>query len=520
MAEEAKPLSGPDLEKGVAWSDLAEGTPLLGHAQGEAIVLVRRGETAFAIGATCTHYSGPLAEGLVVDDTLRCPWHHACFSLRTGEPVRAPALNPVSCWRVERAEGRVRVSGKREDAIPPRTPARAPGSVVIVGGGPAGAACAEMLRREGYKGPVTLIAPEPPGPVDRPNLSKDYLAGNAPEEWIPLRGEDFYASQDIELVASDPVDRLDPAARTVTLKSGRKLSYGALLLATGAEPRRLNVPGADRPHVLLLRTLADSRAIIERAASAGRAVILGASFIGLEAAAALRARGLDVDVVGPEAIPLARVLGDEIGREVQRIHEQHGVRFHLEKSPRAIHEDAVELGDGTRLPAGLVVMGVGVAPRTSLAEAAGLRVENGIVVDANLRTGAADVYAAGDVARYPDARTGELVRIEHFVLAERHGQHAARSILGAGGAFRDAPFFWSQHYDVTLAYVGHATSWDRIEIRGDVAARDFAAFYLKGGRVLAVVTAGRDQTSLQAEAAMERGDEEALAGLMQGTYIA
>ena len=249
-------------------------------------------------------------------------------------------------------------------------------------------------------------------------------------------------------------------------------------------------------------------------AGAGQAVVLGASFIGLEAAAALRHRGLDVSVVGPEAVPLARVLGDEVGREVQRIHEQHGVRFHLGRTPKAIHESEVELEGGTRPPAGLVVVGVGVSPNTALAEAAGLRVDNGIVVDAHLRASAPDVFAADDVARVPDARTGELVRIEHFVVAERHGQAAARSILGVGGPFRDVPFFWSQHYDVSLSYVGHAASWDRVQVNGSIAGHDFTAFYLQKGRVLAVVTVGRDLAALQAEAAMERGDDRALEDLM------
>jgi NADPH-dependent 2,4-dienoyl-CoA reductase/sulfur reductase-like enzyme/nitrite reductase/ring-hydroxylating ferredoxin subunit len=515
MTEDAKPLTGPDLEDGIEWRELPEATPLVGHAGGEPVVVVRRGEEVFAISATCTHYSGPLGEGLVVGDTVRCPWHHACFSLRTGEALGAPALNPASCWTVERLAGRVRVTGKSEARPPARRPARSPSAVVIVGGGPAGAACAETLRREGYAGPVTLVAPEPPGPVDRPNLSKDYLAGNAPEDWIPLRSPEFYAEQRITLVADDPVEKVDVAARTALLKSGRALPFGSLLLATGAEPRRLSIPGVDQPHVHVLRTLADSRAIIERASAGGRAAILGASFIGLEAAAALRQRGLEVDVVGPEAIPLARVMGDDIGRLVQRIHEQHGVRFRLGQAPKAIHANEVELQDGARFPASLVVMGVGVAPRTALAEAAGLRVDNGIVVDEYLRTSVPDVYAAGDVARVPDARTGESWRIEHFVVAERHGQAAARSMLGVGASFRDVPFFWSQHYDVSLSYVGHAERWDRIEIRGSLTDHDFAAFYVGQGRVRAVVSAGRDFVALQAEAAMEKGDDGALEALMR-----
>jgi NADPH-dependent 2,4-dienoyl-CoA reductase/sulfur reductase-like enzyme/nitrite reductase/ring-hydroxylating ferredoxin subunit len=512
VASESKPPSGPDLEQGVAWEELAEGEPLLGHAGGQPVILVRRGEEVFATGAKCTHYGGPLAEGLVVGGTVRCPWHHACFDLRTGEAVGAPALDPIPCYEVERRAGRVTVRGRREGA-PRRSPAKAPGAVVIVGAGPAGAACAEALRREGYEGPVTLVGDEPPGPVDRPNLSKDYLAGEAKEEWIPLRGEQFYADHRIDFLLGDPAAALDPAAHTVTLESGRRLDYGALVLATGAEPRRLSIPGADRPHVHPLRTLADSRAIVERAAGAGRAVVIGASFIGLEVAASLRHRGLEIDVVAPEEVPLERVFGGEIGGAVRRLHEEHGVRFHLGRSAQAIAEDAVELDDGTRLEADLVVVGVGVVPRVALAEAAGLEVEGGIVVDDHLRASTPDVYAAGDVARHPDPRTGDLVRIEHFVVAERQGQAAARALLG-GGPYRDVPFFWSRHYGVTYRYVGHAASWDRIETRGSLADRDFAAFYLEGGKVLAVVTVGRALVSLRAEAAMEAGDDGALEALL------
>jgi NADPH-dependent 2,4-dienoyl-CoA reductase/sulfur reductase-like enzyme/nitrite reductase/ring-hydroxylating ferredoxin subunit len=513
MSGEEKPLSGPDLEKGVAWDTLVEGRPLLGHARGEGVVLVRQGNEALAIGATCSHYGGPLADGLVVGETIRCPWHHACFSLRTGEAIAAPALNPVAAFEVERKGPQVIVRGprpRRDKAAPPR---QAPDSVVIVGAGPAGAACAETLRRLGYEGPVTLVGAEPPGPVDRPNLSKDYLAGNAPEEWIPLRTPPFYARQRIEFIPEDPASRLDLGARRVTLASGRALSYGVLVLATGAEARRLTIPGADRPHVLVLRTLADSRAIIARAVDARRAVVIGASFIGLEAAASLRHRGLEVDVVAPEAIPLARVMGDEIGAFVRRKHEEHGVRFHLQTTPKAIDDRSVTLDDGTRLPADLVVVGVGVVPRTELAEAAGLRVGNGIIVDSHLRTSDEHVYAAGDVARYLDPRAGDGVRIEHFVVAERQGQAVARAILG-GDAYRDVPFFWSQHYDLTLASVGHALTWDRLETRGSLEAGDFAAYCLKGGQVRAVVTVGRDALSLRAEAAMEAGDETALAALL------
>ena len=510
-------LSGPDFAEGIELSTLEEGKPLLGHASGEAVVLVRNGNEVFATGATCTHYSGPLAEGLVVGRTLRCPWHHACFSLETGEAIGGPALSPIACYAVLRDGTRVKVGEKRE---PPRRSlpvTNAPASIVVVGAGAAGAAAVEALRREGYCGPLVLVGDEEPGPVDRPNLSKDYLAGTAPEEWIPLRSADFYRELGVELVLSDPVERFDAKARTVTLKSGKTLSFGALLLATGARPRKLDVAGADAAHVHVLRTLADSRAIIAALHGKQNAVVIGASFIGLEVAASLRHRGLEVDVVAPDAVPLARILGEEVGRFVQKLHEEHGVRFHLGRRPARISPDSVTLDDGSALRASLVVAGVGVSPRTELAEAAGLEVNGGIVVDAELRTSAPGVFAAGDVARYPDPIAGQPARVEHWVHAERQGQAAARNMLGQARPFTDAPFFWSQHYDLTLAYVGHAQGWDHIETRGELAKRDFAAAYVKGGRIVAVLTVGRDLESLRAEATFERGGTVDLKQLFDGT---
>ena len=496
-------LPGPDLKAGVDFDSLVENSPLLGHVDDAAVILVRRGQEVFAIGATCSHYNGPLAEGLVVDSTIRCPWHHARFDLRTGEAIGAPALSPVSCYTVQRDGNKIRAGKKCETRTRPQL-GHTPASVVIIGGGAAGAACADMLRAQAYEGPITLVGDEEPGPVDRPNLSKDYLAGNAPDEWIPLRTREYYDSIHVELLTSDPAGRVDTASRTITLRSGRVLNYGALLLATGAEPRSLPIEGVDLPHVFKLRTLADSKAIIGRAAQTKQAVVIGASFIGLEVAASLRHRGLEVTVVGQEKIPLEPVLGKELGEFIRRVHEQNGVHFCLGDSPRKIRHDRVELTSGKSVQAGLVVLGVGVAPRTALAEKAGLTVDNGILVDENLRTGAPDVYAAGDVARYPEPISGERVRIEHWVVAERQGQAVARTMLGIGGPFREAPFFWSQHYDVAINYVGHAPAWDAVELDGDLDARNAKATYRHKGRILAVATIGRDRASLAAEAAMEQ----------------
>ena len=507
-SSDTKP-SGPDLALGVAIGNLPDGAMLQGHVGEEAVLLARRGSEFFAIGATCSHYSGPLAEGLMVEETVRCPWHHACFSLRTGEALHAPALSPVSCWWVEQSEGQVFVRRKKQASETGRTSRVAaagpmPQRIVIVGGGAAGFAAAERLRREGYQGALTLLSDDAAPPVDRPNLSKDYLAGTAQEDWVPLRPESFYAEAGIELRLGAAVAAIDPRAREVVLADGGKLPYERLLLATGAEPVRLTIPGADQAHVHRLRTLADSRAIIEDAKTARRAVVVGASFIGLEVAASLSARKLEVHVVAPEAVPMARVLGPELGRFVRAYHEEHGVVFHLGDTPSAIEGKQVRLKSGGTIEAELVVAGIGVRPRTKLAEAAGLKLDRGVAVDDYLETSVPGIFAAGDIARWPDRLTGSAIRVEHWVVAERQGQTAALNMLGAREAFTAVPFFWSQHYDVPVNYVGHAEAWDEIEIEGDVAAKDCLLRYRAKGRVLAVASIFRDLECLKAELALER----------------
>jgi NADPH-dependent 2,4-dienoyl-CoA reductase/sulfur reductase-like enzyme/nitrite reductase/ring-hydroxylating ferredoxin subunit len=497
--------SGPDLKAGIAEDELAEGAMLVGQVDAEPVLLARHGGDVFAIGATCTHYGGPLAEGLRVGDTVRCPWHHACFSLRTGEALAAPAFTAVPCWRVERDGGRIRVREKLPAPARPRRGAGGAARMVIIGGGAAGFAAAEMLRREAEGGEVTLISADDAPPYDRPNLSKDYLAGTAPEDWIALRPPEFYAKNGIDLRLGTRVTAIDLTGRQVILDSGGTIGFDKLLLATGAEPIRLQVPGADLPHVRTLRSLADSRAIIARASGGSRAVIVGASFIGLEAAAALRQRGVEVHVVAPEARPMERVLGPALGDFIRALHEAHGVVFHLGHTLAGIEPTRVTLDDGTAIAAGLVLAGVGVRPRLELAEQAGLAIDRGVLVDAYLETSAAGVFAAGDIARWPDPHSGERLRIEHWVVAQRQGQVAARNMLGRRERYRSVPFFWTQQYDVSIDYVGHAAGWDGIEQDGDVNARDVALRFRKGGRMLAMASIFRGRESLEAELAMERG---------------
>jgi apoptosis-inducing factor 3 len=479
---------------------------ILGHAAGDAVLLARRGQELFAIGAECTHYHGPLAEGVLVEDTVRCPWHHACFSLRTGEALRAPALNPVPCWRVELQDGMVYVREKVEPTAGGARPTHqpAPKTIVIVGGGAAGEAAAEMLRREGYSGPITMLSDDDAPPCDRPNLSKDYLAGNAPEEWISLRPPEFYGEHGIELRLGTRVVAIHANARQVELADGSRRGYGALLLATGAEPVRLTVPGSDLPHIHYLRALADSRALVAKATASRRAVVIGASFIGLEVAASLRTRGLEVHVVAPEARPMEAVLGPEVGDLVRRVHEERGIAFHLGTTAAAVDRNGVALQSGERLEADFVVVGIGVRPRTTLAEQSGITVDRGVLVSEYLETSIPGIYAAGDIARWPDRLTGEPIRIEHWVVAERQGQTAARNMLGGSQRFDAVPFFWTQQHDLLLSYVGHARQWDRIEIDGRLEAKDCTVTYWHGGRKLAVLTIGRDRDSLAAEVELEK----------------
>ena len=532
MSEEKVKLSGPDLTQGVELSTIPDGTMLLGHALGEPVLLAQRGDEVFAIGAICTHYGAPLEQGLLDGETVRCQWHHACFSLRTGEALRAPALNPVSHWRVEhwhreevrdvtrqftpvetpvgsvyvqeKLGGTVYVREKLESVNRPSQPLMAgmPTTVVIVGGGAAGNAAAEMLRREGYSGRITMLSADESVPCDRPNLSKGFLSGAASDESNPLRSREFYKDHEIDLHLSARVTTIDPESRQVQLADGSRHAYEALLLATGAEPVRLDVPGAVLPHVHYLRTLSDGRALVASALVAKHAVVIGASFIGLEVAASLRARDIEVHVVGTETILMEKVLGSEVGNFLRKLHEDHGVTFHLGTTATTIDKQSVTLKSGERLQADLVVVGISVHPSISLAK--GLEIDRGVVVNEYLETSIPGIFAAGDIARWPDRLTGERIRVEHWVVAERQGQTAAHNILGRREPFDYVPFFWTEQYDFGLAYVGHAEHWDKAEIEGSLERRDCTVAYRLGGQKLAVAVVYRDLEGLHAEVEFER----------------
>lgn len=521
MAEHSDELTGPDLTRGIEIAGIRPGELIAGHAFGEPVLLVHVEPNWFAVGGKCTHYGANLAEGVLVGETIRCPWHHACFDLRNGAASCAPALNDLPSYSVLVDNNIVRVTGKRdrtrlrvddhgsrgsrapEKVFLDENPILGPTSVFVVGASAAGIACAEMLRREAYRGPITLADMDPDAPYDRPNLSKDYLAGSAPEEWLPLHPKDFFDDQKIRILSGVAAQEIDTVSRKVRLSDGSVHHYGALLIATGASPIRLAIEGGDR--IRYLRTLADCRAIIGNIEGSHTAVVIGGSFIGLEVAASLVTRGLEVHVVAPETLPLKRVLGTELGTLIRSVHEQRGVRFHLGRTAKAMDAKAVILDDETRLDADLVIAGIGVRPNLELAETAGILLDDGIAVNEFLETSASDVFAAGDVARWPDAHSGERLRVEHWVVAERQGQVVARNMLGHRDRFDDIPFFWSAHYDkLSIRYTGHVSRWDETRIDGDVMKLDCAVSYMVGGRLRAMATINRDRQNLGTEVELER----------------
>ncbi len=497
---EIDPATLPDLLVGVPSDALPVGQCLVGRVGDQSVLVVRTQDGVRAVQATCPHYGAPLADGCVHEGRIHCPWHHASFDLTDGTLSRPPALAPLESWSVEERDGLVRVSDATPRTRPLNRPPRARGTVAVVGAGAAGTAAVLALREAGHAGPVLLIDPDPGAPYDRPNLSKDYLAGTAPEEWLPLRSSEDWTSLEVERVV-DRVTEIDPDEPTLQLASGRTITFDALILATGAAPHRLPVPGADGAHVFTLRSLADSRAIRARADEGVRAVMIGAGFIGLEVAASLRHRQVEVDVVALDSVPLGAILGRELGAQIQALHERNGVRFHLETGVREIDPRHVHLDDGTSLPAELVIVGIGVKPQLSLAAQAGLEIDGGVVVDAFLESSRKGVYAVGDIASFPHPDTGRSIRIEHWAVAQAQGRTAAFNLLGHTRPFRQVPFFWTSQYDVTLQWSGFPDAWDRVEIDGSLVEGSLSAHFMRGEEALAAAFVGRDQDGLRWELA-------------------
>ena len=493
----------PDLLAGVPLDAIPDGGLMAGRIGARDAVLVRHGAVVRAIGGQCTHLGAPMAKGLVVRDEVRCPWHHACFDAASGRATRAPAFAPLPTWPVTVDGGRVRVTSV--DPLPAPGPGTAaePGPFVIVGGGAAGYAAAVALKTRAPRARCIVLSEEPHAPYDRTLLTKDYLDGKFGDDRLPISAVTL-ESLGVELRLATRVARIDRARAEVVLAGGEAVPYAALLLATGAEPKRLDVPGADQGHVRVLRNLDDCRAILGRVAAGTRVVVLGSSFIGLETAASLRSRDVDVTVVTPETEPTAAIFGAAVSRAIMAVHRDKGVAFVTGRRAVAVGAADITLDDGVRLPADLVVVGTGVSPRTDLAAEAGLAVDDGVKVDAHLRTVDPAIYAAGDIARWPDPHTGRDIRVEHWVVAQRQGEAAAANMLGASEPFTAVPFFWTKHFDLSVRYVGHAGPAAEAEVEGSPADRDAAVWFKADGRTEALATLGRDPLSLAYERDAER----------------
>lgn len=483
------------------------------EVDGVEVLLARVGDRFYAVGAHCTHYGAPLAEGVLCGERIICPWHHACFNATTGEMEEPPALDALPRYDVRVEAGHVIVSLSEDagDRRVARMSRRAPNDArlfVILGGGAAGYMAAQTLREDGFTGRILLISDDGHLPYDRPNLSKDYLAGNLGADALPLRSEEFFREHEIEIELNRKVARVEAANKIIRFSDGASLRYDALLVATGGEPRTLPVPGADLGNVFTLRSRDDAERIIASLGTARRAAVIGASFIGMETASSLAARGLSVTVVAPESVPFEHTLGAEIGALFQKLHEENGVRFRLGaklarfEGQRRV--EAVILESGERIEADLVIVGAGVKPATEFLEGVEKTKDGRVVVDNRLRA-AEDLYAAGDIASFPDARTGERAHIEHWRTAMQQGRVAAHNMAGREAIYASVPFFWTQQFDLVLTYVGHATKWDEVIVQGSIEGRDFLAFYVRDGRALAVAGVNRDREMAAIEELMRLG---------------
>jgi NADPH-dependent 2,4-dienoyl-CoA reductase/sulfur reductase-like enzyme/nitrite reductase/ring-hydroxylating ferredoxin subunit len=494
--------------------ELKDGEMRQVSAGGADILLARVGGKYHAVGAYCTHYGAPLAEGALCGERVVCPWHHACFNVTTGDMEEPPALDSLPRYGV-RVEGERVIVSLPDEITDRRTPAmtRRDSSAdarlfVILGGGAAGYAAAQTLREDGFRGRVLMVTREDRPPYDRPNLSKDYLQGHAEPGWIPLRADEFFEGHDIEVLREKVVVRVDAATKTITFEGGDTLAYDSLLVATGGTPRRLEVPGSWMKNIFVLRSFADADAIIEAARGASRAVVIGASFIGMETAASLRERKLPVTVVAPGKVPFEKTLGAEIGGLFRRVHEARGVEFKLGPGVARFEGDdavgAVVLDSGERVEADLVVIGVGVRPATDFLEGVELHEDGGVFVDRHMRA-AGGVYAAGDIAYFPSSSAGERQRIEHWRTAQQQGRVAAHNMAGMSVEFDGVPFFWTRQFDAGLLHVGHAEGWDEIVYDGDPQSQNFLAFFVSGERVLAAAGMNRDRDMAALEELMRAG---------------
>ncbi len=487
--------------------ELEEGEPRTVGAGAEKILLLRRGDRVHACGPRCTHWSYPLERGVAEDTILTCPWHGARFDAATGEATGPPAITDIGCYPVKIEDRKVYV-GPRTGPEVARASATDKREFLIAGGGAAGIAAATTLRREGFGGSIRVVTRESEIPYDRTLLSKQYLQGHAPPDWLRLHPAEFYEQHDIELLCGRKAVGLDPGAKALRLGDGTSLHYDALLCATGGEPTRLPIPGTDLRAYYRLRTLQDASRLREALPEAEHAVMLGAGFICLELASTLRKQDVDVQIVAPERVLLKSVFGEQIGRWLRRRHEEEGVTFHLGHTPDEVRGsgsvEEVVMDDGTALQADIVISGVGVRPAVEWLEDSGIEQDGFVPVDDRLQTRAEDVYAAGDMAAVPSPLSGLPRRMEHWAEAQQQASHAASMMMGGDEPYRGIPFFWTDQAGENLKYVGEPTNWDDVVFRGSLDQGEFLAAYYAGERLRAACAAGMDEELFACRRLLER----------------
>lgn len=507
--------------------ELKDGQMKQVSVEGTDVLLTRIDGQYRAVSAYCTHYGAPLATGVLSGTRVVCPWHHACFSVVSGDQEEPPGLDSLPCFEARVENGQVIVVVP-EDAPKQRVSQMAAPDAAdkrifaVLGGGAAGAAEVEALRQAGYRGRILMITGESFLPYDRTSLSKAYLAEREKQSGVkPLRSAAFYQERGIEVLSGKGVARVRAEARQIEFADNSTLHYDALLLATGGTPRRLPVPGAELAGVLTLRAPGDVDQIAAAAQEGSRAVVIGSSFIGMECASALRSRKVQVQVVAMEQVPFERVLGKEVGGLFKSVAEESGVVFHfnaqVDRFSGKGKVEKVVLKGGPELKADLVVVGAGVKPATEYLDGVAKNPDGSVSVDEFMKVVGADrLWAAGDIAAFPDPLSGERIRIEHWRVAGQQGRVAARNMAGQATPFTQVPFFWTRQFNQNLRYVGHATSWDEVVVDGDLGQKNFLAYYVKGGQVRAVAGAGRDKALCAIEECLRLRKMPALAALRAG----
>jgi apoptosis-inducing factor 3 len=492
------------MQQAARFDDLPEDRGIRVSLAGTPILLVRQGDQVHAFSAACPHAGAPLEEGAICNGRIVCPWHKGTFAIADGSLIEPPPLMGLQRYPVAIENGAVLVSpqAQGEPSRPPPTDSR---TLAVIGAGAAGAAACAALREAGFNGRVVLIGPEHGMPYDRTSLSKFVLAGDMPPDEIPpLLPDDFLSAQRMERIEANAV-KLDAGAKQIDLSNNSTLHYDAALICTGGIPKPMEIPGSTLRGVFLLRSRDDAARIFASLEGAKKALIVGASFIGLEVASSLRKHGMDVTVIAPGKVPLASAFGDELGRMFQRLHEKNGVTFRMESKVAAfVGDDSVKearLENGETWPVDLVIIGTGVRPATRFLHGVELADDGGVPVDSSMRA-APDLYAAGDVAQFPLPRSDQTLRIEHWRVAQQQARVAALNMAGRHVQYTGVPYFWTYHFGKNFEYIGHASEHDEVVIDGDLDAQAFIAYLMKDGLVAAAVACEREAPAARLAEAM------------------